>query len=186
MDIEKAFDSIWHKGLIYKLNKFNFPIYLIKIINSFLSDRSFKVILNDTLSIEKEIPAGVPQGAILSPTLYSIYIADFKPQADCDIAFYADDSAIIASGKSSNKIVNTLQKGLKSSIKYYTKWKIKVNVEKTQAILFPFNKSPKRSPTKRLTNGTNIIPFSNSAKYLGVTLDKKLLFKEHIDKPTNV
>lgn len=65
--------------------------------------------------------------------------------------------------------------------KYFTKWKIKVNCDKTQMILFPFNKSPKRTPTASLTfQGTNI-QLDNCVKYLGVHIDRKLSFKQHID-----
>lgn len=181
MDIEKAFDSIWHNGLLYKLNQFKFPFYIIKIIQAFLTDRSFNVTLNNAVSTDRNIPAGVPQGAVLSPTLYSIYIADFKTKSNCEVAFYADDSAIIAKGKNSNTLVKRLEKGLEASKKYYKKWKININVEKTQAIIFPFNKSPKRTPNCQLQNDNNIIPLNNHVKYLGVTLDSKLTFRKHIE-----
>jgi hypothetical protein len=181
MDIEKAFDSIWHNGLIFKLNKFGFPLYLNKLISSFLADRTFQVTLNGSLSTTKKVPAGVPQGAVLSPTLYSIYIADYKNQANCDIAFYADDSAIITKAKSSDVLVRRLQKGLKFCDKFYFKWKIQVNIAKTQAILFPFNKSAKRITRNQIQNGNTQIPFSNTVKYLGIHLDRKLNFSQHIN-----
>lgn len=95
LDIEKAFDSIWHNGIIFKLNKFGFPIYLQKIIKSFLTERFFVVNLDDEFSSQRYIPAGVPQGSILSPTLYAIYTSDFKTQKNQSAAFYADDTVLI-------------------------------------------------------------------------------------------
>lgn len=181
MDIEKAFDSIWHDGLIYKLKNYGFPLYIVKIIKSFLAERSFKVFINNTMSSVRNIPAGVPQGAVLSPTLYSLYVADFSPRRGTDIALYADDLALLAKGKVSNAIVGKLKKSLDSCIKYYNKWKIKINTDKTQAILFPFNRSPKRVPSIPLRDGNNIIKFDDTVKYLGVYLDKKLTYKKHID-----
>lgn len=122
----------------------------------------------------------MPQGSILSPTLYSIFTSDFKVPRDQSVAFYADDSAIIATGKVSNAIIKKMKKGLTDSQKYFDKWKIKINQEKTQAIIFPFNKSPKRIPSNTLTINGTTIPLQDSIKYLGLVLDKKLTFKHHI------
>lgn len=181
MDIEKAFDTIWHDGLIYKIKTFGTPLYLIKLIRSFLTDRTFVLSLNETKSSERRIPAGVPQGSVLSPTLYSLYISDFKVSRACKVAFYADDSAIIAEGQQTKAITKRLKKGFEDSIKYYSKWKIKVNTGKTQAILFPYNKSPKRNPTTPISIGNAEIPFDDHVKYLGVILDKKLTYRKHLE-----
>lgn len=181
LDIEKAFDSIWHAGLIYKLYKMEFPLYLVKLIKSFLENRHFVVDVQGGRSIEKPIPAGVPQGSVLSPFLYSLYISDFKPLRGNDVAFYADDSAFVSYGKVSNAIVKRMQKSLNSANKFFTKWKIKINEDKSQAIIFPFNNSRRRIPSRPFTVQGKLIPFSDSIKYLGVTLDRKLLFKKHLE-----
>ena len=161
------------------------PTYLIKIIESFLTDRSFVVDVAGTFSEEKNILAEVPQGSVLSPLLYSLYISDDKVPTGSNVAFYADDSAFISCGKVSNAIVKRMQKVLIHVNEYFTKWKIKINNEKTQAILFPFNKSPKRIPTIKMIINRTEIPLSNSIKYLGVTLDKKLTYKEHVGNICN-
>jgi hypothetical protein len=74
MIIGKAFDTIWHFGLLYKLSELKFLISLIKLINYFLSQREFGVLVEGEMSTPKDIQAGVPQGSFLSPILYSIYI----------------------------------------------------------------------------------------------------------------
>lgn len=181
LDIEKAFDTIWHEGLIYKLNVVNTPKYLIKIIKSFISNRKFQVTINGILSIAKTISAGLPQGSILSPSLYSIFISDFKGCKDCDIAYYADDTAIYTNSKLSNTLIRRLQNALNKISDYLTKWKIKINTQKTQAIIFPFNRSYRRTPTIDMQFQNNNIEITNEVKYLGVTLDKKLNFKSHIE-----
>lgn len=181
LDVEKAFDSIWHDGLIFKLKKYGFPFYLIKIIRSFLKDRTFQVVVNNCASSTRKIPAGVPQGAVLSPTLYSLYVADFIPRKGSEIALYADDKAIIVKGKLSNCIVKRLDKSLHTCMQFYKKWKIKINVNKTQAILFPFNRSYKRIPSIQLHHENQDIPFSDTIKYLGVIIDKKLTFQKHVE-----
>jgi hypothetical protein len=76
LDIEKAFHTMWHPGLLYKLSKLQIPTNLIKLINSYLINRKFRVSVEGELSTPKEIQAGVPQGSVLAPILYSLYIND--------------------------------------------------------------------------------------------------------------
>ena len=72
MDVEKAFDRVWHDGLVHKMIKNKFPHRIIKIIHSFLKKRKFHVQIMGKISQTKEINYGVAQGAVLSPTLYNI------------------------------------------------------------------------------------------------------------------
>jgi hypothetical protein len=74
LDIKKAFDKTWHSGLVYELSKLKLSISLIKLINSVLSQRKFRVLLEDETSMPREILGGLPQGFYLSPTLYSVCI----------------------------------------------------------------------------------------------------------------
>jgi retron-type reverse transcriptase len=76
LDIEKAFDTTWHSGLLYKLSKMEFSTNLIKLIGSFLSNRKFSVSVEGEMSTPREMQAGVPQGSVLSPTLFNMYIND--------------------------------------------------------------------------------------------------------------
>ena len=138
------------------------------------------VSIEDNTSTQRFIPAGVPQGSILSPTLYAIYTSDFKVQRNQSAAFYADDTAIIMTGKVSNAIVGNMKKALIHADKYFKKWKIKINQDKTQATIFPFNKSPKRVPQTTLNIQGSQIPLLDTIKYLGVIFDKNLSFKQHV------
>lgn len=108
LDIEKAFDSVWHNGLIYKLDNANIPKYLTKLIQSFVSNRQFHVTVNGKVSTTRSIPAGLPQGSVLSPILYSIYTSDFKKPKYCEIGYYADDTSIICTGKLTSAIIKRL------------------------------------------------------------------------------
>jgi retron-type reverse transcriptase len=76
LDIEKAFDTTWHSGLLYKLSESEFSTSLIKLIGSFLSQRKFRVSVEGVVSTLKVMQAGVPQGSVLSPTLFNTYIND--------------------------------------------------------------------------------------------------------------
>ena len=75
-DISKAFDKVWHAGLIYKLIYLGVPIYIIRFIKNFLSGRFFKVKVNDTCSKLHPITCSVPQGSVLGPLLFLVFIGD--------------------------------------------------------------------------------------------------------------
>lgn len=175
-DIEKAFDSVWHDGLIFKLHGLGFPDYLCAMIREFTSHRSFQVSIFDL----RPIPAGLSQGSILSPCLYSIFVSDLKFNALTDSACYADDTAIYSSANRTTTICRRLQRSLGTVEKFFAKWKIRANAIKTQAIVFPFNNRRRRRPTLQLLLEGTPVDFSSSVKYLGVTLDRRLTFREHI------
>ena len=131
LDIEKAFDTVWHDGLILKLNNSRFPMYIQKIIKHFLSDRLFVVCIDKSCSSPRKIPAGLPQGSVLSPTLYAIYASDIVMERYNEAAFYADVSAFVCSARELSAIFKRLKESLSCAEKYFLKWKIKINQEKT-------------------------------------------------------
>jgi len=113
LDVEKAFDNVWHDGLVYKLHQYNFPIFLVKIIQNYLSDRSFQVSLYDSKSDAINIPAGVPQGSVLGPILFNIFTADMPPlPGGGKLSLFADDTAIIYEGRVIRALTAKLQRGL--------------------------------------------------------------------------
>lgn len=181
LDIEKAFNSIWHDGLLHKMYLNKFPIYIIKIVASFIKNRFFFVKISNSISQEFPIPAGVPQGSCLSPTLFNIFTSDLKVNPPCQIALFADDLAIYTSNENPNIIINDLESELTKTLKYYYKWKIKVNETKTQAIFFTRRRAVRFLPHRDINIGPSNVQWSNEIKYLGVLLDKKLLFQTHID-----
>jgi retron-type reverse transcriptase len=87
LDIEKAFDTTWHSGLLYKLSNLEFSKSLIKLIGSFLSQRKFSVSVEGEMSTRREMQAGVPQGSVLSPTLFNLYINDDPQTHGVHLAF---------------------------------------------------------------------------------------------------
>jgi len=92
LDIEKAFDTTWHSGLPYKLPKLRFSSSLIKLISSFLSNRKFGVMVYGKMSTPRHIQAEVPDGFVLTPALYSLYINDTPQTPGVYLAVFADDT----------------------------------------------------------------------------------------------
>uniref|UniRef100_A0A2M4CXW8 Putative reverse transcriptase n=1 Tax=Anopheles darlingi TaxID=43151 RepID=A0A2M4CXW8_ANODA len=117
LDNEKAFDSIWHQGLIYKLITRNIPAPLIKVLKSFLTDRQNIVQINNVQAAPYNPVAGVPQGSVLSPLLFNIFISDIPRLKNCDQYLYADDVALSVTAKQPRKIISSLNSALNHVIK---------------------------------------------------------------------
>ena len=181
LDIEKAFDSVWHDGLIFKLISWKFPRRLIELTKSFLQDRVFRVKIDNAYSNEQSIPYGSPQGSILSPILYNIYTSDIPTDEHCGIALYADDTAIYTESRFVKQINKRLTGYFIKIERFYYKWKIKINSNKTTATFFTKRKT-KQLPSDSLTLGGCKIEWDSTVKYLGYTFDKTLTHAAHIDK----
>ncbi|KAL1453270.1 hypothetical protein WDU94_007426 [Cyamophila willieti] len=130
LDIEKAFDCVWHEGIIHKLDKLNVNPIISKIILSYLKNQTFQVKYNGKLSTRRCIAAGVPQGSILGPVLFCVYLHDLPKTPGVRSALYADDTAIYVLGGPHAGL--RLQHQLDKLEPYYRKWKIKINAEKTE------------------------------------------------------
>lgn len=175
LDVKQAFDKVWHIGLLYKLKKvLPTPFYLL--LKSYLEDRKFYVKVRDDKSKICEINAGVPQGSVLGPVLYTIYTSDIPVTSDITIATYADDTAILASTTSPSEASNLVQDCLNELQQWLTKWKICINTEKSKHITFSLRKE--ECPSLYI-NGSQI-PKAQSVKYLGMHLDQRLTWKKHI------
>ena len=109
-DLSKAFDCLPHELLIAKLDAYGFDKSSLKLLHSYPSNRKQRLKINDTYSSWSEILFGVPQGSILGPLLFNIFICDiFYFLEGFDIANHADDSTPYCAGKSAESVVNNLE-----------------------------------------------------------------------------
>ena len=176
LDLEKAYDTIWIISLLYKLIVLKVPEYLLFVLRSYLEGRIYTVHINDARSTPISPPAGLPQGAVLS-TLFTLYIADIPHPPDTQLALYADDVAILSQSWRPETITHRLNSAMSQLLRYFNKWKLWVNVSKTELILFTKRRPPVPQPLQ-FQNVT--VPWSNTVKYLGLLLDSKLLFMKHL------
>ncbi|GFT93191.1 RNA-directed DNA polymerase from mobile element jockey [Trichonephila clavipes] len=177
LDIQKAFDRVWHTGLVFKLITYKIPPPLIFLINSYISDRSFSVKINRTYSQLKKISAGVAQGSILAPTLFNLYVNDIIKNTNTQLCLYADDTAILSRHRNLNTLVENINEHLAHLEIWFSVWKIALNSSKTEAVFFSKRHLP---PPPEITLQNQRIPWSQHTKYLGVIIDKNLTFRQHI------
>jgi hypothetical protein len=174
LDVAQAFDRVWSDGLLYKLRFLPAPLFLI--LKSFLTSRTFAVRYLDDISHSHHITAGIPQGSILAPTLYNIFTSDIPHSNDTFIATFADDTAIISSHSDPDQSSKRLQDHLIQLQSWFRLWRIKINESKSSHITFTL-RSINSHP---LSINNNIIPQHDNVKYLGIHLDKKLNWSNHI------
>ncbi|GBP79980.1 RNA-directed DNA polymerase from mobile element jockey [Eumeta japonica] len=184
-DVAKAFDRVWHARLVYKLYSLQVPDRLILIIQNFLSSRHFIFRHERTHSTRRLIRAGVPQGSALSPLLYSAYTNDIpRPTSGVQLALFADDTAPFFRSRTRRSIFRHLPRSIDELGQWFRKWRIEVNPDKSAAIQFKYSKNRSKlvvdwnTPNLKMLNAK--IPWHRSYKYIGVTLDKNLHFREHI------
>ncbi|UYV71775.1 hypothetical protein LAZ67_9000338 [Cordylochernes scorpioides] len=180
LDFTKAFDRVWHDGLIAKITKNQFPRDFIKFLKNYLQDRTFSIKQGNYITTAKPTQIGVPQGSILGPYLFNIYINDFPPHPKCQIKLFADDVAILSNSKSIGIITTQLQNYINSITKWCNDWKLDINPKKSQAIIFPPLENKKFKPQSIQKVNQSPINWTDSVKYLGVTLDSKLKFNMHV------
>lgn len=195
IDLEKAFDTVWLEGLLYKLIKNKFPTYLIKIIWNMITDRKFIVTENQLTSKNTyAVKNGLQQGTVNSPILFNIYTCDllqlygFNDSNKQKAIAFADDLLVYTSDKKSTKINENLQDLFEKIKNYFHTWKLKINTQKCESILFrpklantnsDVIKNWKKFKIKESKNSNIEIPHKRVVKYLGIYMDDHLNFKHH-------
>ena len=181
LDISKAFDRVWHKGLLFKLKSNGVEGNIYNLIESFLSNRLQRVVLNGQNSKWEKISAGVPQGSILGPLLFLIYINDISENLESNVKLFADDTSIYSVVFDPNLSAIKLNNDLLKIQQWAYQWKMSFNPDPTkqaQELIFS-RKNNKPYHPDLIFNQTNVNRTS-SHKHLGLILDEKLNFKEHV------
>ena len=189
LDLEKAFDLLWRGGALETLQKLNITGRAFNYIQDFLANRTFQVRVGESLSESRIQENGVPQGAVLSPTIFNLLIDAVatipEKHPHISLAQFADDTAIWVDAEdcptfgpeACEELRELIKKPAEDLIKILTNIGFRVNVRKTQVIFF---NRPQRG-IEYINVNNEIIEAKNSATYLGLTLDSKLTYSEHIN-----
>uniref|UniRef100_A0A8K9UIW2 Reverse transcriptase domain-containing protein n=1 Tax=Oncorhynchus mykiss TaxID=8022 RepID=A0A8K9UIW2_ONCMY len=181
IDLAKAFDSVNHRILIGRLNSLCFSNDCLAWFTNYFSDRVQCVKLEGMLSGPLAVSMGVPQGSILRPTLFSVYINDVALAA-CNslIHLYADDTILYTSGPSLDTVLTNLQTSFNAIQHSFRGLQLLLNASKTKCRLFNRSLPAPARPTSITTLDCSDLENVNNYKYLGVWLDCKLSFHTHI------
>ena len=136
IDVEKAFDAVWHNGLRKKLHNINLPPTLLRITSPFHQDRQIKIKEGNNPSHAVNLEAGTPQGSILSALLFLLYVNDLPISEPIKCTQYTDDIGLYTSHKNRNYLERSMQRQINTLETWCQKWFIKLNSAKTQLILF--------------------------------------------------
>ena len=177
LDIQRAFDTVWHEGLVAKLFKYNINPSLIRLIQSYITERSFVVSVDQATSAPRAIRAGLAQGSVLSPFLYNLYTADFPSTEGVSLYTYADDTALISTSRNERFAHKRMQTALDKACIFFKTWKLVPHPDKSQHAVFTARLN---LPPRPLTINGRPIPRSKVIKYLGVHFDSTLTWRHHI------
>ena len=180
LDFQKAFDTVNHKILLGKLNCYGIRGIALDWFSSYLRNRSQTVVYNEQESEMKETLCGVPQGSILGPLLFLLYINDLPSVSKLFMPIlFADDTNLFCNGPNLNELIEKINEELKLIYKWVNVNNLSLHIEKTNFMLF----TPKNFSCLKETVVIDNHPIKEVChiKFLGVIIDNKLKWKDHID-----
>ncbi|MEW8544385.1 MAG: reverse transcriptase family protein [Candidatus Thiodiazotropha sp.] len=181
-DISKAFDRVWHRGLLHKLSGIGCSDKITQWFSSYLSGRKQRVVLNGQVSDWAFVQAGVPQGSILGPILFLLYINDIVNDIGCPIRLFADDTSLYIVVDSPLSAANFLNSDLRMINNWASAWLVDFNASKTVSMTISRKTNPLQHPPLFMNNV--ILTETDTHKHLGITFSNSCTWFHHIQNIT--
>ena len=180
LDFSKAFDKVPHGRLLYKLRHLGIHGQVLRWIESFLSNRSQRVLVEGHTSEPAAVSSGVPQGSVLGPLLFLVYINDMPGQVCSSSRLFADDSLLYRRIRTAEDSA-VLQRDLERLEQWEKDWQMEFNPTKCEVLRFTRRRNPLRATYTIHGHTLQTVP---NGKYLGVNLNEKLSWNQHVDATT--
>lgn len=181
IDLTKAFDLINHNLLLHKLSKYGIRGLPLELIRSYLTDRSQYVSIDQVNSNTQRNTLGVPQGSILGPFFFLVYINDLPIQLTCKTILYADDTTLFVSGSTIRDVYHDANKVMHQLSSWLIVNNLIANFSKTTYMLFQPKNKKLSSDNLTLHFFDTVITQVDHTKFLGVIIDQHLSWRHHID-----
>ena len=180
LDISKAFDKVWHDGIIFKLETYGIEGKLLNLIN--LHARYQRVVRNGQTSTWELIKSGVPQGSVLGPLMFLIYINDLPDKIQSTCKIFADDTSLFSHFFNKDTSQDELNNDLQKVSDWAFQWKMQFNPDSNkQAQEVIFSKKAESNNSLPLICNKTKVKTCQSQKHLGLILSKRLNFTEHLN-----
>ena len=187
IDLKKAFDTVNHSILIRKIDQVGIKGDLLRWVDNYLHKRAQRTFANNILSSTAPVICGVPQGSILGPLFFILYINDVKQYIkDVNIGLYADDTVLFSKNANWLLAQENLQIMLNDFVKWSGKNELTINSQKTKFMVFGSRSKVKKAKNAKLAINNTKIQLVPSFKYLGFTMDPVLSYSNHISTLLNV
>lgn len=183
LDVKKAYNSVWHQGLLFKMSNYGISTHMVRWLSSWLEDREYVTRIGNTLSAPEKHRTGLPQGSVLSPLLFIVYFSDIISDLKSDAFLFADDASLLSkpfrNGEGAAR--EEIQTDLDKIAEWGLRWQLQFEPRKSKLIIFTRDKTVDRSSFRLTLQGSHIQCYKE-ARCLGVIFDQEYTFSAEAKK----